>query len=179
MVVQVKASVLVANFRNDPEIKTIIDESRKITTGYDTYKAELSGFTVGATKRLASPSDFEAAVERLRMVGSYLDRMVEIRSILLKSQRRLKRLQRAGSVLLGEFHHVKTIRTVTQRDSWIDEVMAPISDKLAQLAELLDMIENQTWNLKTTYSLISTQIDISKTVYYMRNPEFLLKGNTR
>lgn len=180
MVVLVKASKLIESFRNDSNVISLLDNAKRVRVPYKLLKAELKRFVVVTHKKLKTPEEFEKAIERMQQVQSFLDRVEEIRDDLLRAKRILLDLYQTGSIHLSEFHHIKKqVRTSSQRDEWVDEVLHPISSKRDKVLELLDLVEARMWNLKHTYSVLESQVNVGKMVWYMRNPLKNLDGRVR
>lgn len=180
MVVPVKVSKLIESFRNDPEVLLLLEEAKRVRVPYKILKNELRSFSVPVHKKLKTPEEFENAIERMQQVQSYLDRIEEIRDDLLKAKRILLDLYQTGSIHLSEFYHIKkSVRTSSQRDEWVDEVLHPISAKRDKALELLEVVEARMWNLKHTYSVLESQVNVGKMVWYMRNPLKNLDGRVR
>lgn len=179
MVVSPKPGKLIASFRNDPEIVALLEASKSIKIHYRLVKQEIHTFTVHALKKLGTPEDFEDAVGRMERIQAYLNRLEEIRDNILAARTALQDLYQTGSIHIGEFHHIQKVRTSSQRDSWVDEVIYPISSKLDKISELLENIEAKMWNLKHCHTLLSNQVDCAKMVYYMKNPYRHLDGKVK
>lgn len=179
MVVSAKPGKLIASFRSDPEIVALIGMSKAIKIRYKIVKHEIHSFTVPALKKLGTPEDFEEAVGRMERIQAYLNRIEEIRDNILSARTALQDLYQTGSIHIGQFHHIQKVRTSSQRDSWVDEVIYPISSKLDKISELLENLESKMWNLKHCHTLLANQIDCAKMIYYMKNPYRHLEGKVK
>jgi hypothetical protein len=179
VVVTARPRKLIESFRSDPEIVALIEAGKSIKISYNLRKKEIHTFSVSALKKLGTPEDFEAAVEKMQIVQAYLNRLEEMRDVLLGARTALQELYQTGSIHISQFSHIQKVRTSSQRDSWVDEVIHPISSKLDKISELLENIESKMWNLKHCHTLITSQLDAAKTAWYMKNPYKHLEGRVK
>lgn len=166
--------------REDTTVKKLLEQSKQVKFPYKTYKSELDGMTVGATPDAdISPDAFERIIVRLHKVQSMLDRIMEIRNVLVGVRGDLKSLYKPAALAINGYDILQKFRNKEQREALVEEVLQPITSKLNRLEDLLDIIKEMVWNLKHTSSTISIQLDVAKQIVWLRSPERFLKDKDR